>query len=307
MFNRLFKYLFFLIIFFNSSAISIENKIILKIDNIIITSIDVFNEVNYLKALNPSLKNLDENIILTVAKDSLIREKIKKIEISKFNISNIDDKYLENLIKSIYTNIGLINKEEFVSYINSFGINLTSIEEKLSSETHWNQLIYNKFFTKLKIDKNKIKEEIQKNKEKSRSYLLYEIVYSADQNIKSEELFKDIQKSIFENGFENAAAIFSISESAKTGGNLGWVNENTMNKKILKEINDLKIGQHTNPILIPGGFLILKIKDQKEIEKKIDIKKELNSRIRLLQNQQLNQYSNIYFQKIKKNISINEK
>ena len=307
MYNRLFKYLFFLIIFFNSSAISIENKIILKIDNIIITSIDVLNEVNYLKALNPSLKNLDENKMLTVAKDSLIREKIKKIEISKFNISNIDDKYLENLIKSIYTNIGLTNKEEFVSHINSFGINLTSIEEKLLSETHWNQLIYNKFFSKLKIDKNKIKEEIQKNKEKSRSYLLYEIVYSADQNIKSEELFKDIQKSIFENGFENAAAIFSISESAKTGGNLGWVNENTMNKKILKEINDLKIGQHTNPILIPGGFLILKIKDQKEIEKKIDIKKELNSRIRLLQNQQLNQYSNIYFQKIKKNISINEK
>ena len=120
-------------------------------------------------------------------------------------------------------------------------------------------------------------------------------------------MFKDIQKSIFENGFENAAAIFSISESAKTGGNLGWINENTMNKKILKEINDLKIGQHTNPILIPGGYLILKIKDQKKIEKKIDIKKELNSRIRLLQNQQLNQYSNIYFQKIKKNISINEK
>jgi peptidyl-prolyl cis-trans isomerase SurA len=307
MYNRLFKYLFFLIIFFNSSAISIENKIILKIDNIIITSIDVLNEVNYLKALNPSLKNLDENKMLTVAKDSLIREKIKKIEISKFNITNIDNKYLEDLIKSIYTNIGLKNKEEFVSYINSFGINLTSIEEKLSSETHWNQLIYNKFFSKLKIDKNKIKEEIQKNKEKSRSYLLYEIVYSADQNIKSEELFKDIQKSIFENGFENAAAIFSISESAKTGGNIGWVNENTMNKKILKEINDLKIGQHTNPILIPGGFLILKIKDQKEIEKKIDIKKELNSRIRLLQNQQLNQFSNIYFQKIKKNISINEK
>ena len=305
--NRVLKYLFFLIIFFNSSAISIENKIILKIDNIIITSIDVLNEVNYLKALNPSLKNLDENKMLTVAKDSLIREKIKKIEISKFNITNIDNKYLEDLIKSIYTNIGLKNKEEFVSYINSFGINLTSIEEKLSSETHWNQLIYNKFFSKLKIDKNKIKEEIQNSKEKSRSYLLYEIVYSADQNIKSEELFKDIQKSIFENGFENAAAIFSISESAKTGGNLGWVDENTMNKKILKEINDLKIGQHTNPILIPGGFLILKIKDQKEIEKKIDIKKELNSRIRLLQNQQLNQYSNIYFQKIKKNISINEK
>ena len=307
MFYRLLKYIFLITIFFQQPTISIENKIILKIDNSIITNIDILNEANYLKTLNPSLKTLDKNKILKVAKDSLIREKIKILEISKFNINSINEKYLENLIKSIYTNIGLVNKEEFIKYINASGISIALIEKKLSSEAHWNQLIYNKFFTKLKIDKNKIKEEIQKNKEKSKSYLLYEIVYSADQNIKSEELFKDIQKSIFENGFENAAAIFSISESAKTGGNLGWVNENTMNKKILKEINDLKIGQHTNPILIPGGFLILKIKDQKKIEKKIDIKKELNSRIRLLQNQQLNQYSNIYFQKIKKNISINEK
>ena len=307
MFYRLLKYIFLITIFFQQPTISIENKIILKIDNSIITNIDILNEANYLKTLNPSLKTLDKNKILKVAKDSLIREKIKILEISKFNINSINEKYLENLIKSIYTNIGLVNKEEFIKYINASGISIALIEKKLSSEAHWNQLIYNKFFTKLKIDKNKIKEEIQKNKEKSKSYLLYEIVYSADQNIKSEELFKDIQKSIFENGFENAAAIFSISDSAKTGGNLGWINETTMNKKILKEINDLKIGQHTNPILIPGGFLILKIKDQKKIEKKIDIKKELNSRIRLLQNQQLNQYSNIYFQKIKKNISINEK
>ena len=304
------KNLFFLIIlilFFNSNALSVENKIVLKVNNKIITNIDIYNEAKYLKALNPKLKTLDENKMLEVAKTSLIREKIKEIEISKFNQNEINEEYLENIIKSIYTNIGLENKEEFLNYINSRNIEFSTIKKKLSNEAIWNQLIYNKFFSKLNIDKEKIREDIKLNKIKSNSYLLYEIVYSADQNIEAKKLFNEIKKSISEDGFENTASIFSISASSKTGGKLGWINENSVNKKILKEISKLEIGQYTNPILIPGGFLILSVKDKKEIEKKINIDKELVLRIRSLQNQQLNQYSNIYFKKIKKDIEINEK
>jgi peptidyl-prolyl cis-trans isomerase SurA len=115
-----------------------------------------------------------------------------------------------------------------------------------------------------------------------------------------------INEEINNNGFENAAFEHSISETAKTGGKLEWINENKLNELILKNISDLKIGDHTTPIRIPSGFLILKVEDIKEIEKKIDIEKELNLRIRSMQNQQLNQYSNIYFNKVKKNILINE-
>ena len=125
--------------------------------------------------------------------------------------------------------------------------------------------------------------------------------------MKKKILFEKIKKSIVQNGFENTASIYSIVETSKTGGNLGWISENTINKDILKYISKLKIGEFTNPILIPSGFLILRVKNIKEIEKKIDIEKELNLRIRTMQNQQLNQYSNIYFKKIKKNILINEK
>jgi len=140
-----------------------------------------------------------------------------------------------------------------------------------------------------------------------KSYLLNEIVYSVDNNDEKKNLFEKIKESIGQNGFENTAAIYSITETSKTGGNLGWRDENTISKDILKYISKLKIGEFTNPILIPSGFLILKVKDIKEIEKKIDIEKELNLRIRSMQNQQLNQYSNIYFKKIKKDIIINEK
>lgn len=307
MFYKFIKYLFFFIFFLETTASSIENKIILKIDNKIITNIDVLIEANYLKTLNPNLQDLDKDKILEIAKNSLIREKIKEIAISRSNLTTIRTEYLENLIKSIYTNIGFQNKKEFITHINKFDINMQIIEEKLSKETLWNQLIYQKFFSKIKIDNNKIKKDIELMNKKTKSYLLNEIVYSSDNNKETKELFEKINISITKNGFENTAAIFSISESSKTGGNLGWINENTINKNILKDISKLKAGEFTNPILIPGGFLILKINDIKEIEKKIDFKKELNSRIRSIQNQQLNQYSNIYFKKIKKNILIDEK
>ena len=305
--KKIIKLSFIFSLFSHSFALSIENKIILKINNQIITTIDIYQEANYLKALNPNIQNLDKKKILDIAKSSLVREKIKELELSKYKKNKIEQKYLEQIIQSIYTKINLKKKSEFKKYVNSFGINMDIIEKKLKIETRWNQLIYKKFFSKLKIDKKLIKENIDTNREKTISYFLYEIVFNIDKDINSVELFKSIEKSILKDGFESTAAIYSISETSKSGGNLGWVNENNINNKILKEVYNLKIGQHTRPILIPGGFLILQLKDKKNVEKKIDLEKELDLRIRSLQNQQLNQYSNIYFRKIKKDISINEK
>jgi peptidyl-prolyl cis-trans isomerase SurA len=305
--KKIIKLSFIFSLFSHSFALSIENKIILKINNQIITTIDIYQEANYLKALNPNIQNLDKKKILDIAKSSLVREKIKELELSKYKKNKIEQKYLEQIIQSIYTKINLKKKSEFKKYVNSFGINMDIIEKKLKIETRWNQLIYKKFFSKLKIDKKLIKENIDTNREKTISYFLYEIVFNIDKDINSVELFKSIEKSILKDGFESTAAIYSISETSKSGGNLGWVNENNINNKILKEVYNLKIGQHTRPILIPGGFLILQLKDKKNVEKKIDLEKELDLRIRSLQNQQLNQYSNIYFRKIKKDILINEK
>lgn len=305
--GKVIKLTFIFTLFLQSFALSIENKIMLKINNQIITTIDVYQEANYLKALNPNIQNLDKKKILDIARSSLIREKIKEIELSKYKKNKIDPKYLEQIIQSIYTKIDLENKSEFKKYVKNFGIDIEIIEKKLQIETRWNQLIYKKFFSKLKIDKESIRKNIDANREKSISFLLYEIVFSIDKDNQNNEVFNSIEKSILKEGFENAAAIYSISESSKTGGNLGWVNENNINNKILKNVNTLEIGQHTKPILIPGGFLILLLKDKKNVEKKIDIEKELVLRIRSLQNQQLNQYSNIYFKKIKKDILINEK
>ena len=308
---KLIKYVtIFILIFLNLSitkAISIESKIILKINNSIITNTDIKNEANYLKALNPNLINLDDNKIKQIAKNSLVKEKIKEFEISKLDNQTISTDYLENIIKTIYSNIGLNNKSEFLNYINNLNIDISDVESKLSIEALWNRLIYRKYYSKLKIDKNKIRQEIKANKQTTNSYLLYEILFNADENQKIIELYNKIKNSIAENGFENTASIYSSSSSSNSGGKLGWVNESAMNKTILKQISNLKKGEYTKPITIPGGFLILKIKDVKITEKKVDVETEILQRIRAIQNEQLNQYSNIYFNKVKKEIIIDEK
>ena len=307
---RYLKILILLILLFNfnyNNSSAIESKIIVKINDKIITNIDIKNEANYLRALNPKLKTLKENKIFEIAKSSLIREKIKELETSRLNQNIISKDYLESVIEKIYKNIGLKSKNEFIDHIANFKISISSVEKKLTNEALWNQLIYQKFYPKIKVDENKIKNEIKSYKQYSNSYLLYEILFSTKENEKSIDLYNRIEKSISENGFENTASIFSISDSSKTGGRLGWINESSVNKKILKEISVLKIGEYTKPILLPGGFLILKVDDKKSVEKKIDIENELIQRIKATQNEQLNQYSIIFFNKIKKEIIIDEK
>ena len=300
-------FLIFLFSLFHSQIYAIENKIILKIDNNIITSVDIENEEKYLKVLNPKLNNLDKNTIFEIAKNSLIRENIKMIETSNYEIQNLDEKYLENIMKSIYEGIGMGSMAEFLDYISNYNINIETIKKKLEIEANWNRLIYQKFNSKLKIDKKKIKDEIKLNKKFTNSYFLYEILFSAKKSDEANDKYNKIIKSIKNNGFENTASIFSLSESGKTGGQLGWINERSLSKKILNEISKINKNEITKPILIPGGFLIIYVKDIKKEEKKIDMEKEFALMVKYSQNQQLNQYSNIYFNKITKDLEINEK
>ena len=287
---------------------AIESKIIVKVNNSIITNLDVLNEEKYLKLLNPNLSLLDKNKMNSVAKQSLIKEKIKLIAISENKINKIDNSYLENLIETIYSKIGIKNKNAFIKYLETEGLSYEEIKSKIGIEAKWNQIIIDKYLSELKIDNEEIKKEILlEENQKSVSYFLYEILYNAETKEKIQELGKNIEKSLIENGFENTASIYSISQSSKSGGKLGWISEKSLNKKILNKISNLKLGEISDPIVIPGGILLILLKDKKIVNSKIDINKELPKRINDLKNQQLNQFSNIYFLKIKKNIIINEK
>ena len=295
-------------IFSLTNLIALENKIILKIENEIITTIDLENEKNYLKALNPNIKDISSDQLNLISKNSLIREKIKKNEILKYTESiKLDEKFLNSLIKQRYSRLNLQNKSEFLSYIKNYNINIQTIEKKISIEALWNQLIYQKFSKNIKIDRKKLINQI-KNKfaKDEKNLLLSEIVFRVDNKKNLEKKYSNIIQSIKKDNFESAALIYSISDSSAVGGKLGWIKLSSLNKSISTELGNLNEGDITKPIFTPNGYLILKI-DKIEYKKiKYDENAELNELIKLKTNQQLNQQSTIYFNKIKKNTNINE-
>ena len=294
-------------ILFLSNSFSKENKILFKVNNEIITTIDIYNEIKYLEILNDKqFQSLEQNKVIEIAKNSLIREKIKEIELLKrIGSLEIDQKILNEIILNNFKKNNIETITDFEEFFKGLNIKPNVIRKKISIEILWNQLIYQIFNKNVKIDSEAIKNEIKTNT-KIKELLLSEIVFTIDENEKLNNKFELIKKRILNNSFSDAALIFSISESAKNGGSLGWIKETSINKKIKNEIKNLALGQHSKPLVIPGGFLIIKIEKERYVDVDTDINKEFDLIVKKKTNDQLKQYSIIYLNKIKKNIQINE-
>jgi peptidyl-prolyl cis-trans isomerase SurA len=260
-----------------------------------------------LVALNPSLKNSKKYDIFKLSKRSILQEKIKKIEIEKnFNNPQIPQEFLDKILKNIYSKIGLTNLEDFKEYLISNNIDFENVKNKLEIEALWNELILIKFSSKIKINQKKLREKIKDDNKFLRSYLLSEISFEVSNIKELDNKYKEISKVINNRGFDFAALKYSISPTANFGGKLDWINETSLNKIIISAIKNLKINDITKPINVPGGFLILQINDIKNYKIEIDAEKEFKKLENYEKNTQLNQYSKIYFNKVKKDLEISE-
>ena len=307
------KYFFFLIILFsiisNKSIYSSEVYVVSKVNNIIITNVDVENEYRYLIALNNDLKNIDKKKIMKLAKNSIIREKIKETELKNHFDLNKENKYIDRILVNFYKALDLKNEKEFINYLLNYDLLFDEVKKKIVIEAAWNDLIYTKYIDKIQIDEQKIKKKINKlisDKKRQNVYLLSEILYNENNAENNENKYKLIKKSIAEIGFKNTANIHSISDTAKLGGQIGWINESQLSKIIKKKIAKLKIGEYTEPITIPGGILIINLDNIKIQEENLDFDLEFNKQIIFEKNTQLNQFSKIYYNKINKNSNISE-
>ena len=299
--------IFLIILFYSLNVYSLENRILVKVNNTIITSVDIFKETQYLIAINKDMEKLSKNKIFDIAKNSLIRKTIKQNEISKYNNSKtLDEKFTNQLIKTNAIKLGFNSTNDFQKHLMKYGIEFEELKKRLSTTILWNDLIVKKYSNKLKINEEKIREEILLSDKKIRSYQLSEIVVDLPTGAKIEEQYKIINNEILKTGFDNTALIYSVSDTSSSGGNLGWIKETSLNKLIKDKISNLEVGQHTKPLIISGGFLILKVQDIKEINQQLDIEKELQKRIIDDQNQQLNQFSLMHYNRIKKDVKINE-
>ena len=286
-----------------------ETAIIAKINNEIITSHDLLVEIKYLEALNPSLKKLTGEQKTKVAKESIIREKIKTIEILKYFKLGKDSNYLNEIITKNFEKLGLKNKIEFENYLSKYDLTIDDVKKKFEIETTWNTLIVQKYKKQVNIDVEKLKKKLNEEKSKLNKqevFLLSEILFNAESKEVLEKKYKKILKSIKEIGFKNTANIYSVSDTAKFGGLLGWIQKNQISKKIYNELSKINVGEFTSPINIPGGVIIIRINEKKISELEIDYNLELKKMIQFEKNRQLMQFSSIYYKKIKNNSEIYE-
>lgn len=274
----------------------------------IITNYDIKKEETYLKVLNPELINLNEKRRLTIAKNSLINEIIKKSELKRvFNIEKQLPK-VNDVFKDFYKRLNFKSEEEFKKSLSKNNYSIDKIKNKLKIEILWNRLIVRKYKNQVKINKKNLLKKINDDKNKIKSeFLLSEIFFRKKKNKSLNVLVKEIKKSIKEIGFSNTANIYSISASANFGGNIGWIEQDNLSKKIFAELNKIDKEQHTNVIQVGNEFLILKVEDKKSKEVTFNAELKLNEMINFETNKQLNQFSNIHFRKVKINYSIDEK
>ena len=292
----------------NFKIVNSEIFIKAKVNNQIITNFDVKNEKNYLLALNPNLRNLPDENINKYAIDSVINEKIKKIEIEKRYEILENKSVIEKVIQDLYSGIGISSIEDFKEHLIKYDINLSTVEKKIAIEVAWNDYIVQKFNKAVLVDESKIRDKINKLSEKNYidNILLSEIIFTINENENFAKKFETIKNSILKIGFEETAKIYSISESKKKGGKIGWVYKSQLSNKISEQIGSIEVGEFTKPMTVPGGFIILKLVDKKNQLLEINEEEEFKKAVNFETNRQLTMYSTLHYKRIYNRAVINE-
>ena len=289
-----------------SQIFALENKILFKINNETVTTIDIFNEIKYLTLINEEFKNFKQDEIFEIAKDSLIREKIKEIELKKFfKKIELNEKFIEKFTIDYFSKFNINSYYDLEKLLIENKLKIEDIKKKITIQLMWNEIITKKYSQNIKIDKKLIRDEISKKKTQN-EFLISEIVFNVNNKNELNKKFKNIKDEIEQNSFSKAAIIHSISSSSINGGKIGWIKESSLSNKIKNEIKKIQVSEITKPIKIPGGFIILKIENMREIQMELDVNEEAEKIVKRKTNEQLNQFSNIYFNKIKKNVRIDE-
>ena len=303
--------IFFIFLTFSKNSYSEKISIVYTINNVPVTNIEIQKEITYLGLINQKLSQMDNKSLVVYASKSVLREKIKESEISKFFKFGMNDELVIQNMQNLMISLGSTNLNDFNNSLKNSGLDLEFVKKKIEIELLWNRLIFEKYKNKLTIDENKIKEnlkrKIQNSDDEIEEYKISEILFSPSSKDNENKEIEKIILSIKEIGFENTAMIYSLSATSKKGGDIGWIKENQLSESIVNIVKELEIGEITSVIDSPTGKLILILKDKRKIKKEVSFEKELEKAIILEKNKQLNQFSSIYFKKVELDTNINER
>ena len=300
---------FFINLCGNFSFADNDYKIVVKVNKRIISNYDIRKEIEYLSALNPKILSISKEDIQKIAKKSLIREIIKDKETSKY-FKNIDlSPDLTSPLNNIYTKLNITSEEEFVGYLTKFDLDLKDVRKKLAIELNWNSMIYQIYKSKINVDKDKIKKNLELESASSKvkkKILISEIVFTAKNKEEFNDKYKKIVDSIEEKDFKSTATIYSSSDTSQFEGKIGWVSKNDVSEEIYQQIYKLKINEFSKPIKIGAGFILINLDAVKEEKQKINLEEKFAYIINKETNRQLNQYSSIHYKKIERQSFIYE-
>ena len=298
------KKFFIIFFFFFISSYSvlyskIQNNIILKVENEIITQYEIKNKIlSTLILSNQDINQENINKLKKQALEFLIQLKLKKIELSKHKIQKNSDQVTAYLQSISSNNIEEL-KKKFENNNLDFGIFIEEIE----IETKWRTFVYKMYSRKIKIDEAIINQEIKnyiQNKKDITEYRLSEVEVATENNKNINDKILEIQDLIRKQGFENVAFNFSTSTSSQNKGDLGWINAKSLSKEIIKIVEKMDIGDISQPIKKQSSLLFLKLTDKKISKSEdINITKLQKNLIDQKKNELFNLYSRSHISKLK--------
>ncbi len=303
--RALFFFLFVLLFSFTKVNSNISNSVIVSVGNLPITYLDLIKEMKLISLLNNiTVDNSNRETIKSVAVQGLITRKIKEMEIEKFKVNNYNKKDLEILVGRASKNLGT-NESGLEQLLIQRNLKLENLKERFKTDLKWNTLIFQLYNNKIVLNtnelENKIRAEIEKVNEE-RTFLLSEIeINRANDNEKI--ILDKIFKSIESEGFEKTAKKFSVSSSSEYGGNIGWINQKNLSKKIYENIKLLKTEEISKPIFLDETIVIIKKAGERKYGKNIENIK--NRVVRQEKEKKLQMFSKSHYSKLEKTIQIN--
>jgi len=307
--TKLKKIIFALIVsflFVSTGNAAIKDSIFATVGNKVITRSDIINEIKIILILSgTSYSEEIKDQLDQTAIQSIIKRTIKKIETEKYDSLRFNPKDVDDELGQLASNLN-IDLDTLEQTLIANRINLSVINDRISTDLLWNSLIFLLYKDRLSINLDEIVDELQmldQNKEIN-EYLISEIIIKPILKENLEVKLKEIYNEIEIKGFDNVAIEKSISETAIRGGDLGWINENTIAKEFREKIVKTSIGKISEPIFLPQGILFFKIRDKRTLKKFISLEDTKNQLVGAKKMKILNMYSLSHYDKLIRNISI---
>ena len=290
-----------LILFFNNNLYGFNSKIIVKVEDEIITNYDLKNKILITLILsNQEINQQNIDGLKKAVLDQLINLKLKKMELSKYKIKK-DEGRINSYLKSISGN----NIQNFKNKFFENNLDFELFLDEVDTEIRWQQLIYTLYGKKIDINEATIDVEVEKIiKERSNveEFELYEIEINSNLDVPEKQIIEDILKKINTIGFENSALNFSTSTTSSQKGYLGWINGKTLSKEIYLILSKMKIGEVSKPIKKQNNILFLKLNNKRTIKpEQLEIKKLKSDIIEKKKAGLFNLYSQSRLSKLKNN------